>query len=225
VTVAGGALGLLALLISPASACLPDGGGDSGDSGTPLAEFVPLTGLDRDAPAVAPLRLASATVAQPDAVDPVTLLQAKLDRIAARTARDTAQWSGTTALAADQLRPAVWDLWSARRALAWLAAVDAADRGTAAQQAQVDALQASVGTLATHLRALLATAEPALQARSVKYSRDGWGERDRTRDGWGYRSRTSDRSDGYRSAGYRSGGDERSGWGDGSRHHDGHRHR
>lgn len=84
---------------------------------------------------------------------------AKLDRIAVRAAADTAQWAGTavgTDLTPDQRSAAGDDLRAARKALAVLAAVERSGTATAAQQARVDQLQASLGTLVATLTSVLA---------------------------------------------------------------------
>ena len=188
---AGGTLGLFGLLATPASACLPDGG--DGNRAT-LADVVPLTGGDLEAADLRALRASWWSMkSAPATADLVALMQAKLDRIGARIAGDTAQWDGVTDLSAGQYRPAKRDLRTARHAAAWLAAVDASDRGTTAQQSQVDALRTSVRALKTHLRALLAeSGERSFRSGSFDGDRDGWRDRDGDRDGWGDRDGSRD---------------------------------
>jgi hypothetical protein len=206
----GGALGLVGLIVTPASACLnDDNSGSSVDFATesftgpdPVKTILFRTDLAEPAPAhhAAAKRVAAKRVV---VLDSTTLLQAKLDKIAARTAADTAQWDGVRDLSPGQWRAAKADLHAAKRASWLLATLDRADAGTAAQESQVDALEGKVAALATHLKTLI-RAEFA----------DRFGDRD------GFRS--FDRSgsfDGHKCDrdGHRDGSRDRHWDGDGSR--------
>src|SRR4051812_39377876 len=156
----GAAIGIVGLVVTPASACV------SNDDSAPAVDFATesLTGpdpvklilfrTDQAEPThhVAMKRPAATRVV---VLDTSTLLQAKLDRIAARTAADTAQWDGVSSLRAGQWRAAKADLHAAKRAAWLLATLDRADMGTAAQESQVDALEGPVAALVTHLKALI----------------------------------------------------------------------
>src|SRR4051794_8202546 len=156
----GGALGLIGLIVTPASACV------NNDDSDPAVDFATesFTGPDpvktimfRTDLAAAPVHAAAKRLAAARVVvlDSTTLLQAKLDKIAARTAADTAQWDGVSDLSAGQWRAAKADLHAAKRAAWLLATLDRADMGTAAQESQVDALQGPVAALVTPLKALI----------------------------------------------------------------------
>src|SRR4051794_27841984 len=206
VGITGGALGLVGLIVTPASACLrhDDGGSPSVDFATesltgpdPVKTILYRTTEQTEPQHVAARRVAAKRMAGERVVvlDSAALLQAKLDRIAARTAADTAQWDGVSSLSAGQWRAATADLHAAKRSGWLLATLDRADAGTAGQQSQIDALQQPVAALISHLRALV---------RSEFSDRDGFRtfhrsgsfdrhECDHDWNGYGDRSRERDR--------------------------------
>ena len=198
--IAGGALGLLGLMMTPASACLTADAGGATASRTMLSPSLPASGLFEPAAwSVAPhTRPALKTAALTSTTAPADKVELVLDRISTRLAADRAQWAGVTSLRTTQLRAAKHDLGAAKLARGVLAALDRSNAGTAAQQERISALKSSATTLVVQLRGLLAAYADRPALRTVRFGdRDGTFHRcDGDRDGasWSW----SRHRDGYR---------------------------